>query len=470
MIRVAFKAVSFLGLCLLATALHADPGGQSSLEEQLSKALDDHSTARRTTVTLKVIDVESGEVLFDRGGDRLLTPASNLKIYTSACALDLFGPERQFETTVRAEGELQDGVLQGDLVIVGGGDSMLSSKDLGKLADRVVREWDLEAIHGKVVVDNSRYSQPVKGPGWMWDDDPDYYNMSVTPLMVDFNVLDLRIAPGKEGTIKANLVLPSSYPELEIVPADSLAKGVLATRRPFTHPIVIADSGKLEKAEKVRITMLDPGAWVAGVFSEMLSKRGVEFSEDVAVTPPSNEEAHTIVHKGQSLAKTLKHFNDASENAVGEVLLHEIAISHGIKRPNWPDGAKLITDWLIEKAGLEKDSFRLVDGSGLSRYNLISADSSVKLLRFMDSHPHGKVFFAALPTYEVEINGKKKPVVSAKSGGMGAVSTISGYVKTTKGQLLAFSLLANGYIGSAEPVFGLRQDVWEVLAHYGGKN
>jgi D-alanyl-D-alanine carboxypeptidase/D-alanyl-D-alanine-endopeptidase (penicillin-binding protein 4) len=297
MIRVAFKAVSFLGLCLLATALHADPGGQSSLEEQLSKALDDHSTARRTTVTLKVIDVESGEVLFDRGGDRLLTPASNLKIYTSACALDLFGPERQFETTVRAEGELQDGVLQGDLVIVGGGDSMLSSKDLGKLADRVVREWDLEAIHGKVVVDNSRYSQPVKGPGWMWDDDPDYYNMSVTPLMVDFNVLDLRIAPGKEGTIKANLVLPSSYPELEIVPADSLAKGVLATRRPFTHPIVIADSGKLEKAEKVRITMLDPGAWVAGVFSEMLSKRGVEFSEDVAVTPPSNEEAHTIVHK-----------------------------------------------------------------------------------------------------------------------------------------------------------------------------
>ncbi len=468
MIRVLFKAANLLGVCLLTTVLHADPGDQTSLRAQLDNVLDDHSTSRRTTVTLKVVDIESGEVLFDRGGDRLLTPASNLKIYTSACAIDLFGPEHQFETTIKAQGELKDGVLHGDLVIIGGGDAMLSSKDLGKLADRVVKEWGLKAIHGKVVVDNSRYSQPVKGPGWMWDDDPDYYNMSVTPLMVDFNVLDLRVAPGKDGTIKANLVLPSSYPQLEIVPANSLAKGVLATRRPFTHPIVVADRGRLEKAEKVRITMLDPGAWVAGVFGEMLSKRGVEFSDEIAVTSPSSNEAHTIVHKGQSLAKTLKHFNEVSENAVGEVLLHEIAIANGVKKPNWPDGAKLITDWLIEKAGLEKDSFRLVDGSGLSRYNLISADSSVKLLRFMHSHPHGKVFFAALPTYEVEINGKKKPVVSAKSGGMGSVSTISGYVKTTKGQLLAFSLLANGYIGSAEPVFGLRQDVWEVLAHYDG--
>ncbi len=468
MYRAVFNLAGFVGVCLLATMLHADPGAHPSLVAKLDQVLDEHSTARRTTVTLKVIDVASGEVLFDRGGDRLLTPASNLKIYTSACALDLFGPEHRFETTIRTQGELRDGILEGNLVLVGGGDAMLSSKDLGKLADRVVKEWGLKEIHGKVLVDNSRYSPAVKGPGWMWDDDPDYYNMSVTPLMIDFNVLDLRVRPGKGGTLKANLLLPSDYPKLEIVPSETLARGILATRRPFTHPIVVADHGKLEKPEKLRIAMLDPGAWVAGVFNEMLLQRGVQFLEATEASSPLSKDASRILSKGQLLAKTLKHFNTVSENAVGEVLLHEIAVAHGVEQPDWPAGAKLITEWLSEQAGLERGSFRLVDGSGLSRYNLISADSSVKLLQFMHTHPHGKVFFAALPTYEVEVNGKKKSIVSAKSGGMGAVSTISGYIKTTQGQLLAFSLLANGYTGSAEPVFGLRQDVWKVLAQLDG--
>jgi len=89
-------------------------------------------------------------------------------------------------------------------------------------------------------------------------------------------------------------------------------------------------------------------------------------------------------------------------------------------------------------------------------------------LKFMHQHPQAKTFYSALPTYEVQIDGKKQKLVSAKPGGMGGVSTISGYVTTTRGQLLAFSLLANGYIGSAKPVFGLRNEVWEVLARYEG--
>jgi PBP4 family serine-type D-alanyl-D-alanine carboxypeptidase len=346
---------------------------------------------------------------------------------------------------------------------------MLSSTDLAKLADRVVEELGITQIHGEVVVDNTRYTSPLKGPGWMWDDDPEYYNMSITPLMVDFNVLEVQLTSSKEE-LAAKLVLPSSYPKIKFVPRKLWGGDHLATRRPFTHPILIANQGTLDKPQKLRLTMFDPGAWVRGLFTAMLTERGVRFSpRSEPVVFSGTEESQQLLHLGPSLAKTLKHFNHKSENAVGEVLLHEIAINKGTVKPRWADGAKFITTWLIDTAGLEKGSFRLVDGSGLSRYNLISADSSVRLLAYMHKHQHAKTFYDALKPYEVEIDGKKqKNLVVAKPGGMGGVSTISGYLTTLRGQKLAFSLLANGFTGSAKPIFKLRSEVWQVLAQYGG--
>ena len=377
---------------------------QTELAAALNEVLESDPTARRTAVALKVIDIATGEVLYDRNGDRLLTPASNLKIYTSACALDTFGPEHCFPTQITATVDDETYTIRGDLKIVGGGNAMLSSQELEKLADMILDEWKAKTLQGKVVVDNSRYSDAQLGPGWMWDDQPYYFNMRVTPLMVDSNV------------------------------------------------------------EK-RIAVDDPQAWVASMFTEMLRKRGVKIESPKANTSPGTE--RTLTFGGTKLAETLRHFNHKSENAVGEVLLHEIAIAGGIKRPSWPAGSKIITDWLHNTAGLEKGSFKLVDGSGLSRYNLISADSSVKLLAFMRGHKHYPAFFDALPAYDVDAgNEKTQKLVRAKSGGMSGVSTISGYAQTLDGRQLAFSLLGNGFIGSSKPVRDLRGKVWRVLVRY----
>src|SRR5690606_3010169 len=127
--------------CLIVATvgnLYAEGLDAGTLAKRLDEVLDKHATAQRATVTLKVVDLESGETLFDRGGDRLQVPASNLKIYTSACALDTFGPHHRFKTVVRAAAPIENGVLQGDLQLIGGGDAMLSSNDLQKLARRVV--------------------------------------------------------------------------------------------------------------------------------------------------------------------------------------------------------------------------------------------------------------------------------------------------------------------------------------------
>jgi len=410
--------------CFAATALFFFVNSSAlaldrvELQTALEEVLDSDATARRTTVALKVVDLASGEVLYDRFGDRLFTPASNLKIYTSACALDLFGPEHRFPTRISASVDKASGTIHGNLRIIGGGNAMLTSNELRGLADRVVDEWQLRKLNGKVIVDNLRYDDTRLGPGWMWDDQSYYYNMQVTPLMVDFNV--------------------------------------------------VAVPGKFDKdGDPVRQAVQDPQAWVASRFREMLRDQDVSIQD--TQTESSSGAMRKLEFAGTKLAETLRHFNHKSENAVGEVLLHEIAIAKEYERPSWADGAQEITKWLHETAGLEPGSFKLVDGSGLSRYNLISADSSVKLLAFMRQHKHAQTFFDALPAYEVETSpGTKQELVHAKPGGMSGVSTISGYAQTLDGRQLAFSLLANGFIGKSEPVQKLRGKVWSVLVRYSG--
>jgi D-alanyl-D-alanine carboxypeptidase/D-alanyl-D-alanine-endopeptidase (penicillin-binding protein 4) len=214
------------------------------------------------------------------------------------------------------------------------------------------------------------------------------------------------------------------------------------------------------------------------MFTQMLAEEGVNFSPSPRKRAARREDetpAREIVHEGPTLAETLNHFNHVSENAVGEVLLHEIALARGVERPDWPDGAKIVSEWLVEQSKLEPGSFRYVDGSGLSRYNLISADSSVRLLQHLKQSDDFEPFFMSLPTSEVKLDDadtagakdtSKAPRVSAKGGSMSSISTMSGYLRTLDGRLLAFSLLANGFIGNNEPVFDLRQQVWRELVRY----
>jgi len=468
-----------IAVCALAAV--AKPLNERALRQSLDNLLDSHPTALHTTVTLKVVDLDTGDVLYDRGGDKLLTPASNLKMYTSACALDLFGPLHRFDTRLIATGPINEsGILQGDLILVGGGNSMLSNHDLALLAGRVVEQWHVRRIEGHVIVDNSRYAPRLKGPGWMWDDDPDYYNMSITPLMVDFNVLVARLSTAKDGSVEATLIPKSAYPPIRKIPngvGPSIESKI--TRQPFQEPLLLSGSVAPEQPTDSKLTMHDPGPWIAAMFVQMLVDRQVEFADAPAESFSSTTEslqpstaAKEISYTGSTLTETLRHFNHVSENAVGEVLLHEIAIARGIQQPSWPDGAEAISQWLVQTAGLEPGSFRLVDGSGLSRYNLISATSAIDLLTFMQQHPHAAVFASGMPNLDhIEWSGVPDDEfdpesVRAKSGGMSGVSTISGYLQTRSGRRLAFSLLANGFIGKNTPLLDLRGKVWRQLVQY----
>ncbi len=470
--------IATYSLTVVNTAHAIEPLDASALTQTLNTLLDNSSAARRTTLTLKVVDLETGEVLYDRGGDRLLIPASNLKIYTAAAALDLLGPDYTWTTQVGAQVPIRDGVSSSDLVIGGTGDPMLDTEQLSQMANELVNKHKLTKVYGGVSVATSPRWQnvPIKGPGWMWDDDPDYYNMSIRSVMLNFNTLDVVVSPSAGG-ISVVLEPATSWPPVVVVtPNNTDDMGIRIERESFEEAIHV--TGVLKPgSDPVRetITMHDPFPWIASVFKQMLEERGVKF-----VTGCARDELlrHTLTSReGENLAEALRHFLKVSENAVGEMVLLKLAETQTDGDVSWPAGAKVITDWLTNTAGLEPGSFRLVDGSGLSRYNLISADSSVKLLAFMKTHKHFAPFFDGLPIYKVPLldneTWNNKPIthydpkrVFAKTGGMTGVSTISGYIKTLDNQWLAFSFLANGYTGSSKPVKELRNEIWTELIRY----
>ncbi len=455
----------------------------SSLASTLDSILEGHPCFRRTTLALKVFDLTNNRMLYDRDGDRLLIPASNLKLFTTAAALDRFGTEHTFSTQLHATGQIDSsGTLQGDILLIGGGDAMLTSQQLLQLVDRAVDQWGIQRVAGKVRVDNSRYASPWKGPGWMWDDDPADYNMSISPLMVDFNVATVvtgttQNGTGENGTAEIRRLVrldpPSLWPPILPRRADTWR----VDRKPFTETVLVDVPEVIATPIRSTLTVHNPGKWVAGMVMAHLANRGIPIepaTDDVSAKRAAPDASSAIgnsaignsagmiltaTRTSVTLAETLSHFQHESENAVGEVLLHELAVASGIRQPDWQQGAQVISSWLIESAGLEVGSFRIVDGSGLSRYNLISADSSIRLLRHMAQQDHFNAFYASLKKYELD----GQPVVAAKSGGMSGVSTISGYLRTHDNRRLAFSFLANGFIGPSKPLIDLRTPLWQAM-------
>lgn len=476
--------ITMLFTCLLiCTQAHAlEPCDQQELADTLDKLIDTHPTAKHTTVTLKVVDLETGKVLYDRGGGKLLTPASNLKIYTASAALNLLGPDYRWTTEVITTEPVKRGVCSGELLLRGTGDPMLDTAQLAKLADELVGQYKLKKVRcGIATAGNLRWAHvPIKGPGWMWDDEPDYYNMSIRPLMLNFNTITFTVAPSDDG-VDVTQEPASDWPPVKVVlekPEEDEEAGVRFEREPFTEAItIVATPGAEPTPVTDHITMHDPSPWIASVFKRMLEDRGVVVSDKHYVG--KSADVTLVSQQGQTLAEALKHFLKVSENAVGEMLLLKLAETQTDGDVSWPAGAKVVTDWLIHTAGLEEGSFRIVDGSGLSRYNMISADSSVKLLTFMKTNKYFQPFFDGLPVYKVDLptsgDGKWDGMplaefdterVFAKPGGMSGVSTISGYIKTLDGRWLAFSLLGNGYIGSNKPARDLRGKVWAELVRY----
>jgi serine-type D-Ala-D-Ala carboxypeptidase/endopeptidase (penicillin-binding protein 4) len=468
-------------------------------------------------VGVKIVSLDTGRVLFEENTTKLLRPASNMKLYTVATALDKLTPDYRFKTLVYGNTKLDSsGVLKSDLTIEGRGDPTFAArfnngdylKGIDNLATRIASAG-VKRVEGDLVGDESYFVGPKYGSGWEWDDLTWSYGAEISPLTVNDNALDLFIKPGQQVTAPAVITTGPPDPLLTIV--NKVTTASKGTKRELS---IYRGLGENTVTIVGNIAVDDPGYTGAIAISHpallfvyllrtALAQKGVVIKGKSRTTgtlnqpilPPIPEIAARIGAPVPKLqieittlesppfsviaAQTLK----PSQNLYTELILRTL----GTMTPPPPTMTPLrqtsedlgieAVKTFLKSAGIQAESLRLNDGSGLSRDDMITADATVQLLTFMNKHRHADVFRAALPIAGVDgtlrnrmRNTPAQNNVRAKTGSLSAAASLGGYVTTAAGEKLAFAIIVNNYGPDVEPRVMCIDPIAVLLASFNGKS
>jgi D-alanyl-D-alanine carboxypeptidase/D-alanyl-D-alanine-endopeptidase (penicillin-binding protein 4) len=479
-------ALGSLLIALFACTPAATRGGRASasLAADLARALAAPALAH-SGAALVVLSLDRGDTLFAREPDRLYTPASNLKLFTAASALHWLGPDYRFRTPLLATGSVHGDTLVGDLVLVGRGDPDLRSADLAALADSLAARG-IRVVSGDVRADASWFDSPADwGSGWMWDDGPYWYWPWISALTLDDNVVTLVARPGRAPGDPLVIVLdpPTAYVDLRV----SATTGAADDRATFDvvrqwmpRPAnVIEVTGVLPMGTDSVVeqrSVEDPALYAATVLKELLSARGIEVLGEARYGAlMADEPADTVaVHVSDSLAVSIRNFLKISDNLSGEQLVKTIGAEIGDPPGSYAKGLAAERVFLAREVGLDTTAFLLADGSGVSRYNVVTTGQIARLLEYMAARDDlAAAWIAALPiagvdgTLENRLRGTAaEGRARAKTGTLQGVTALSGYTATADGERLAFSLLMEFFVGPAGPPRAVQDSIVARLARF----
>jgi len=380
---------------------------------------------------------ENGETVFASPlAGTALCPASSLKTVTTGAALGILGPDFRFETALAATAPLNaQGVIEGNLLLVGGGDPTFAQEDLKKLADAAVA-GGLKRVAGRLLVETAVFPQNPVNEHWNWGDIGNAYGAGAFGLNLDHNRLEVRFQPGAQPGAPARFLEGGPAPrdtrwENQVLtgPAGS-GDEVVVYSEPYGRTITL--SGTVPAGERsfaVAGAIPDPPALAAELLRARLTSAGVNFAEGPGPFP-SAARTTLATHQSEPLAEIIDHLHKVSDNLEAQCLFLTI----GRKQGTEPAGA-VRQYW--EKAGIEFIGLRLLDGSGLARANMIRPLDLARVNLAARRGPHGQRFYESL---SASANGH----VRGKIGGMSGVKTQVGFIRTTQGRELTFALLGNG--------------------------
>ena len=414
-----------------------------------------------------VRSLDTGETLYRRNGEKMLVPASNMKIVTGAAALESLGPDYVYRTPVAATGPIAGGELRGDLVVIGSGDPTISSQFPGRVDARAVfRAWadslrarGVRRVTGSVVGHDEAFDDVPYGRGWAWDDMDAYYAAEVSALHLNEGVVNVRVTRGNAVGAPAVVTLdpPTSYipvvnqattgtpgtPEnVRVTRAESGTGFVVSGTIPadttvFTEPIAVRNNTAFF-ATVLRETLVQAGIVVGG---------GAVDGDSVPAARLARLDT-LFVHRSPPMRDVLPAFLKPSQNQIGEMLLK--TMGRELRGAGTDDAGVAVVDSLARLWSLPPRRLSQADGSGLSRYNLVAPDFLIALLERMQASPNRDVFVAALPVAGVDgtlaSRMRGTPLqgnVRAKTGTLSNVRALSGYFTTAAGERMVFSLIVN---------------------------
>jgi serine-type D-Ala-D-Ala carboxypeptidase/endopeptidase (penicillin-binding protein 4) len=451
-------------LIFVSLALHA-----ADLAHRIDDVVAQSPLARRSFLGIHVVDLQSGKTLYARNPDQLFLPASNMKLFISALALEKLGPDYRFVTHLIRE-------AGGNLALIGSGDPSLNGRiypynrdaapgsplaAIEELADQAVANG-LKRVDGDIVGDDRLYAWEPYPPSWTQDDAVHESGAPVSALSVADNFVTITIRPGAQPGGLASITLdpPLEYFEIDnrVTTTGSGVFDIRVQRLPGMRQILL--SGTISSgAIREQVAVDDPALYAACALYDSLTRRGVAITGrpvarhralDEPYEPPAGETLAT--RTSPPLAQLLQTMDKVSENLHAELLLREtgrVLEGSGSEEA----GLKALTQFGDEK------EFRADDGSGLSRNDLVTPKLITRLLASMYASPQRDAWIAMLPAGGSDGTlarrlccGPRARLIHAKTGTLARSIALSGYVESRTHGWLAFSILVNNFAGTASEV------------------
>ena len=432
--------------------------------------------------------LKTGETLYAVNANKLMMPASNMKIVTLAAAAETLGWDYTFETRVFAAGTIADGVLAGDLVVVGSGDPSLVAAD--GMADRVFGDWaarlkqrGVRAISGRVIGDDNGFEKETLGLGWMWDDLPTDDSAGVGALQYNESAVRVTVAPGPSpGDAAATAITPAGS-GLTIV--SSVTTGAAGTRtsisaRRLPGSMRLNLGGTIAAGAEpstLTVSVDNPTQFFVTAFRSALIANGIDVRgpavdiDDVRDAPAAAGNP-VVSYRSPPLSELAVRLMKISQNQYAETLLKSVSAAPGVVPTAAAGWRAALT--VFERWGVPAGSLIQRDGSGLTRYDFVTPEAIVAILTHVDRDPRLRgPFEASLPiagrdgTLANRMKGTAaEGNVRAKTGSMTAVRGTSGYVTSADGEPLVFCILANNYDTPASTITAAEDAIIVRLAQF----
>jgi D-alanyl-D-alanine carboxypeptidase/D-alanyl-D-alanine-endopeptidase (penicillin-binding protein 4) len=452
----------------------------------LSKIIDD-SPVKGASWSVTVLD-EQGEMACNLNSAQLITPASNLKLYTLGSILKELGPDYTFKTRIIGDGEAEGSVWIGDLIVIGSGDPSISGdlyegdpyyvfrNLLGQL-----KAAGITKVEGAVLGYNGLFDEDKYPKGWDWDDLSFYYGVEIDALSFNNNAIDIEVyADGAIGEKPRLEVFPEKLNGITLINDQVIAEGDTEYdeyyRRELGRNVIHLRSSLPEGyLEKESLSVYNGAFFFISSFVDFLEENGIEVREDSKEDHVLNtlmwveKQTELAIHESKPLSELLKWAMKESDNFYTEMLLKTMVAEKVSNPASFEDGIQLVRAFAAEM-GADSSFIKMKDGSGMASGTLSSSgDLAVYLhnYRKLDEYPYFKESLSV-----AGIDGtlayrfRSSPIQNrflGKSGFMSGVRTLSGYLQTRDGEELIVSIATNHFVEKVKVVDAVHEDILEHL-------
>lgn len=426
----------------------------------LDQAVEQSLGKDKATFTLR--DRATGDILYTYRGEHLMRPASNMKIISGAAALEELGLDYRFQTELYIDGELEDGMLNGNLYVKGYGDPTINEATLRHVAD-ILWQKGIQSINGQLIGDDRFFAGDTLPPGVDDEGETHYYGARISPITMspnddfDASTIVVTAEPQSVGEPPTFEVIPHLSGHEITNKAITVASGVENTleihRLNGTNQIVMTGAIPQGESAKVWVTLQNPTVNTLEFFKVLCEQKGIQFTQAQPVTVGEVTKNAQLIytHQSRTVAELFSIFMKLSNNSIADIFVKTLGkLQHGVG--DYEAGLRVVEDYLACKK-IDFATWQFVDGSGLSHGIRLHANGISQLLFELQNEPYFDVFFESLPVggnedrliggtlkdrfLESEFTGK----IFAKTGYIHEVHCLSGYATGASGKDYIFSIM-----------------------------